>query len=188
MILIRETATELKEKGIITPEDSDEEFARKVIEYQLKKEERAEKYAESNPEKYVIVCDRSAIEPSAYIGVPKVREILSRLGRNFEQIRDSYDLVLHLVTAAKGANKFYTLGNNPARDENIAQAIEIDDKMLQIWKDHRNRIIIDNSGKDFEEKLEKIDSAVESHIEKRADRLNNEENITNKEKSDDTER
>lgn len=43
------------------------------------------------------------------------------------KLRDiRYDLVLHLSTAADGANKFYTCENNKARHENLAFALELD--------------------------------------------------------------
>ena len=39
---------------------------------------------------------------------------------------ERYDLVVHLVTAAIGAEKYYTLENNQARWENLDQAKKID--------------------------------------------------------------
>jgi len=41
-----------------------------------------------------------------------------------------YDLVLHLVTAAHGAEKFYTRSNNATRKETPEQARALDDKMV----------------------------------------------------------
>lgn len=39
---------------------------------------------------------------------------------NYEKIRDNrYDLVIHLVSAANGAEKFYTTANNESRSEGI---------------------------------------------------------------------
>lgn len=41
-------------------------------------------------------------------------------------LRDQrYDAVVHLVTAADGAENFYTLANNEVRTESIEQAVEI---------------------------------------------------------------
>jgi hypothetical protein len=39
---------------------------------------------------------------------------------------ERYDCVLHLVTAALGAEQYYTKDNNSARRESLAEAIEID--------------------------------------------------------------
>jgi hypothetical protein len=38
-----------------------------------------------------------------------------------------------MVTAAIGAEKFYTLANNEARRESLAEAIEIDAKTRDAW-------------------------------------------------------
>ena len=44
-----------------------------------------------------------------------------------KKIRDDrYDLVIHLSTAADGAEKFYDLENNKARWETIEHAISVD--------------------------------------------------------------
>ena len=44
---------------------------------------------------------------------------LSELGNNEIEMRDSYDAVFHLVTAAKGAQQCYTTANNAARTESV---------------------------------------------------------------------
>lgn len=59
--------------------------------------------------------------------------------------------------------------NNEARSESAEEAIVLDDKMLQVWDGHQNRIVIDNSGKGFDAKFRKIISTVEEHIKKRMD-------------------
>ena len=47
------------------------------------------------------------------------RTVLDENNWNEVYLRDyRYDLVLHLVTAANGAEKYYTLENNAARKEN----------------------------------------------------------------------
>ena len=44
----------------------------------------------------------------------------------YQYIIFSYDVVLHLVTAADGAKDFYVLDNNEARYEAAERAIEVD--------------------------------------------------------------
>ena len=144
----------------LSGKESDEEFASLIAKNQLQNEINAESYAENHFEKYVIICDRSLIEPAAYIGIEKLSNILSKYEKDFEQTRDSYDLVIHLTTTAKGASEFYTLKNNEARNENKSKAIVLDDNILQIWNGHPNRIIVDNSENGFDEKLEKINNII----------------------------
>ena len=49
---------------------------------------------------------------------------------------ERYDLVVHLVTAAIGAEKYYTLENNQARWENLDQAKKIDGITARSWMSH----------------------------------------------------
>jgi hypothetical protein len=52
------------------------------------------------------------------------------LGCNIPMIRDSrYDGIIHMVTAAEGAEKFYASLNNEARYESIEEAREKDHKL-----------------------------------------------------------
>lgn len=162
--MINEAATELKNKGIITGKEPPDEFARMIVQYQLKRELQAENYAKSNTGSFIILSDRSAIEPAAYIGIDKIAKILNEFGKNFEQVKNSYNMVIHITTVAKGASKFYTLENNTTRSESISEAIAIDDNLMEIWANHHNRCIIDNNCNGFDEKLENIQTAVVNYI------------------------
>ena len=51
-----------------------------------------------------------------------MQRLLEEYGLTKSKIMDRYDAVFHLVTAAKGAEEFYTLSNNQARTETIEQA------------------------------------------------------------------
>jgi CYTH domain-containing protein len=63
--------------------------------------------------------------------------------------------VFHLVTAAKGAEKYYTLSNNQARTETVEEAAALDDKLIAAWTGHPHLRVIDNST-NFEEKLKRL--------------------------------
>lgn len=48
-------------------------------------------------------------------------------------LRDNrYDQIVHMVTAASGAEKFYQLSNNAVRSESIELARELDGKAAQV--------------------------------------------------------
>jgi len=52
-------------------------------------------------------------------------------------LRDKrYDSIIHLVTAADGAESFYTLENNVARYEDVPTAIKVDQNLQNAWKGH----------------------------------------------------
>ena len=78
---------------------------------------------------------------------------MADLNMNLVSLRDNrYDAVLHLVTAADGADAFY--GNdNVARYENKSQAIEKDKKLREAYMGHRKWIMIDNSFSNFDSKM-----------------------------------
>jgi AAA domain len=67
-----------------------------------------------------------------------------------------YDAVFHLVTAANGAESFYTLDNNVARSETPLQAREVDHKLVDAWCGHPRHYIIDNTDKTFEMKMQQL--------------------------------
>lgn len=60
-----------------------------------------------------------------------------------------------MVTAADGAEAFYTLENNATRSEDAASAISLDRKTQKAWSGHAHHYVFDNST-DFEGKLKRV--------------------------------
>ena len=50
----------------------------------------------------------------------------------------SYLQVIHMITAAKGAEKFYTLENSTSRSEDLDTARMLDTKAAEAWVGHPN--------------------------------------------------
>ena len=77
-------------------------------------------------------------------------------------------MVVHLETAAKGAESFYKngwtvddMGKKVFRKESPEEAREMDDIMIQCWKNHHKHFIVDNvSYNSFDKKLDAVDSYV----------------------------
>lgn len=69
-----------------------------------------------------------------------------------------------MVTAADGAEKFYTLENNAARYEDAPTARIVDKNLQNAWAGHPHHIFIDNSGDGFEAKIKNTINAVEKYI------------------------
>lgn len=109
-----------------------------------------------NTDKVLIVCDRGTIDNKPYMTEAEFSQILRQLGMTEAEMRNSYDAVFHMVTAANGAEEFYTLDNNQARTESPQEAIFLDDRLIEAWKGHPYLRIIDNSGSNFEEKLQQL--------------------------------
>ena len=60
----------------------------------------------------VVICDRGTMDISAYISPEMWQELADRVGQTVQQLLHRYDAVLHLVSAADGAEQFYTTENN----------------------------------------------------------------------------
>ena len=71
--------------------------------------------------------------------------------------------VFHLVTAAKGAEEFYTTANNSARTETVEEAAELDDKLISTWTGHPHLRVIDNTSS-FEDKMKKLVAEIASFL------------------------
>ena len=75
-----------------------------------------------------------------------------------------YDLVCHLITAANGAESYYTLNNNSTRTETPEVAKILDKKTLQCWQEHRHlRVFPNRTGESFQDKLKEITAHVLEH-------------------------
>ena len=157
VLFISETATELISGGVAPWICSNNtEYQKCQMKLQLEKEkvfEQAARTMDSN--KILIVCDRGTLDNKAYMTEVDFSLVLNELGLNEVELRDGYDAVFHLVTAAKGAEKFYTTANNTARTETVDEAVALDNKLIAAWTGHPHLRIIDNS-LGFEEKMKHL--------------------------------
>ena len=104
----------------------------------------------------VLLCDRGIQDGAAYMEQERWERVLE--SRNWQQVdvrEGRYNAVFHMVTAADGADAFYTLENNDARTETPEQAREMDRKTQKAWLGHPQMYVLDNST-DFEGKLQRL--------------------------------
>ena len=161
-IIVNEAATELITAGIY-PTDFDDPlfFQELLMTTQMSKEEACVAAAHSlkDSDKVLIVCDRGMCDNKAYISDADFDKCIKRIGQTARDALNSYDAVFHLVTAADGAEEFYTLANNAARSEGIEEARALDQKTQNAWVGHPHLRIIKNEG-NFEDKLKKLLSEI----------------------------
>lgn len=157
VLFVPETATELISGGIAPWTcGTNIDYQKCQMMLQLEKEKIFEQGAHTmKTEKVLIVCDRGMLDNKAYMSESEFSEVLASLNTNEVELRDNYDAVFHLVTAAKGAEKFYTTENNSARTETVEQAALQDDKLIAAWTGHPHFRVIDNSSS-FEEKMKRL--------------------------------
>ena len=154
VLFIDETATQLITGGAAPwLSTSNRDFQLQLMQLQLAKEKAFTEIAKTLKEsKVLVVCDRAAMDNCAYMSDQEFGWVLKQMQTNKVALRDQYDAVFHLVTAAKGAVKYYTLANNQARTETVEEASALDDKLIASWTGHPHFRVIDNST-GFEEKM-----------------------------------
>ena len=90
--------------------------------------------------------------------------ISSKLSLEEIEISDNrYNHVVHLQSAAIGAEKFYTIEDHSARFEGIELARDRDRKAMEAWRDHPYVDIIDNRS-DFDSKINRLIDLVVKRI------------------------
>lgn len=163
---IFEAASALILNGIKPSKDlSLETFQKFVLDMQLKNEKIFKKATKHyNKDKVIVFCDRGIMDCCAYVDKETVfKQMLAEKGLTFADAYARYDAVLHLVTAADGAEEYYQwndptkeeVGNNAARSESPSEAREKDKKTLNAWIGHPHLRVFDNST-DFNGKINRI--------------------------------
>lgn len=143
------------------------EGERAILETQLALEDSFMRLACVCTKPAIVVCDRGAMDISAYMTPEMWEEITALAGTNSSVLRERYDAVLHLVSAADGAEQYYTTATNATRyeqmnEEGLRIARELDKKVIKAWTGHPHLRVINNHD-DFERKLNRVIREI-SHV------------------------
>lgn len=156
VFVIPETATEIITGGIKPTELGVMAFQTAIFDMQISKERVYLEAAKQITDKDVIILhDRGIMDSKAFMSKKEFNEMLKHFEITETEIRDNYDGIFHLKTAADGIEMFYTLGNNAARSETPAEARKVDKKIIAAWTGHPHLRIIDNST-DFDAKIDRL--------------------------------
>jgi CYTH domain-containing protein len=87
-------------------------------------------------------------------------ELCQKCGTTPNELKDRYDAVLHLVSAADGAEQYYTTATNSTRyeqanEEGLQLARDLDKKVNKSWTGHPHLRVINNHD-DFDAKLNRV--------------------------------
>ena len=127
-----------------------------VMDMQMSLEDSFERVLRATGRPAVLLCDRGLMDGSAYLSSEEWDAFLKQRNINSADIREGrYNAVFHLVTAAEGAERFYTLDNNDARTETPEEARRLDHLSRAAWLGHPKHFVFDNTT-DFEGKLSKL--------------------------------
>lgn len=165
VLFVPETATELITGGVAPWTcGTNAEYQKCQMKLQIEKENIFEQAARTMAaDKVLVVCDRGTLDNKAYMNDMEFAEVIQFIGSNEVELRDNYDAVFHLVTAAKGAVEFYTTANNSARTETVEEAATLDDKLISAWTGHPHLRVINNTST-FEDKMKKLVAEIASFL------------------------
>eukprot|EP00397_Hematodinium_sp_SG-2012_P017241 GEMP01017622.1.p1 GENE.GEMP01017622.1~~GEMP01017622.1.p1 ORF type:complete len:486 (+),score=118.54 GEMP01017622.1:44-1459(+) len=121
----------------------------------------------------VILCDRGMADTKAYLQLSDDwAELLEKNRWTEEELYARYDAVVHLVTAAIGAEDFYSGENNVARREDVEEARALENRLREAWMGHPHVLHLTNEGVCFEDKMHKVVGFIQSQMN-----VNTEKNV-----------
>ena len=165
VLIVPETATELITGGV-APWTCADNLRYQIFQMRLQMEKERiflEAAQGMKEDRILIVCDRGLLDNKAYMDELEFSCVLRELDLHEVELRDTYDAVFHVVTAAKGAEEFYTTANNEARKDSAADAAALDDRLISSWTGHPHLRVIDNTT-DFEDKMKRLVAEIASFL------------------------
>lgn len=117
---------------------------------------------------HLVICDRGQFDCKAYMTEHEFELAMTDVYGSSNSITDifnSYDAIFHLSTAAKGAVAAYTLDNNITRKETKEEAIDLDNKISEAWKDHQHYFFI-TCYENFADKMNCLKNSIEEFLNK----------------------
>ncbi len=115
----------------------------------------------------VILYDRGELDALAYHPHDCIAQYAATEGTTLDAIRNSYTAVMHLVTAADGAEAAFSSSGNAARWDTPEEAVRSDITIRNIWAAHPRHCMIDNST-DFIGKIDRLVAATLAAITEHA--------------------
>ena len=130
-------------------------FQRAVVHLQIALEDSC---AEAAHPGQIILCHRGTLDPLAYWlrNGWLEQEFFAFTGLKRDQYLQRYAGVIHMQTAATGAEAYYRRWPDAHRPETIAQAVETDRLCAHAWGGHPYYVLIENSGRDWHAKAQAV--------------------------------
>lgn len=160
VLLLNECATELINGGIRPFGENSIpvfDFQHEIMNLQLYKEKRYLDVVEKLPSetKCIILSDRGIMDSKAYLGDELFTKLLEKNNLKEEGLGNQYDMVIHMVTVATDIKNKYNTSTNSARFEDAEEAIDLDKRTSDAWKNHSNLRVIEAT-EVIDEKIEKV--------------------------------
>ncbi|CAH3892289.1 TRPL translocation defect protein 14 isoform X1 [Pieris brassicae] len=160
---VPETATVLLSGGVkfvdLSPEEANK-FQENLLKTMIQIENTFFELGRTCQRNCLIICDRGAMDASAFISKEKWEAMLSANNWNCVELRDNrYNHIVHMVSAANGAEDFYSTEEHACRSEGVELARELDYNAAASWVGHPYFDVIDNST-DFDKKMNRLIACV----------------------------
>uniref|UniRef100_A0A146LYV1 NadR/Ttd14 AAA domain-containing protein n=2 Tax=Lygus hesperus TaxID=30085 RepID=A0A146LYV1_LYGHE len=135
-------------------------FQENLLKTMLQIENTFFELAETCPRDCLIICDRGAMDASAFISKEKWEKLMAANNWNNVELRDNrYNQIVHMVTAANGAEDFYSIEDHACRSEGVELARDLDYNAAAAWVGHPYFDVIDNST-EFEKKIRRMIASI----------------------------
>ena len=140
-----------------------------ILRTQLALENSFMRLAETCTKPTFVVCDRGTMDISAYIDKAMSEALCQKCGTDSNELRQRYDAVLHLVSAADGAEQYYTTATNSTRyeqanEEGLRIARDLDKKVNKAWTGHPHLRVINNHD-NFDTKINRVLKEISNVLE-----------------------
>lgn len=89
----------------------------------------------------ILLCDRGTLDGAAYWPEDGT-DFFTAVGTTLERELARYDAVIFFETAAAGGNSIE--GGNPVRNENLAEAVALDQRLQRVWSQHPDFTFVPN--------------------------------------------
>lgn len=156
---VPETATVLLSGGIKFSDltaDEAYKFQENLLRTMIQMENTFFELGKSCTRNCLIICDRGVMDASAFVSKEKWDRMMRTNNWNSVELRDNrYNHIVHMVSAANGAEAFYSTEDHACRSEGVGLARELDYKSAAAWIGHPYFDVIDNSS-DFESKVNRM--------------------------------
>ena len=132
-------------------------FTKGIMKAQMDLENYFYDLARIQKQDVIIFTDRGMMDNTAYCTKEVTEKVFQETGWNVQKLTNQrYDAVFHLVTAADGAEQYYTCENNEARSEGVEVARMLDKWTQNAWVEHAHHFVVDNSIPGFNRKMQRL--------------------------------
>ena len=170
VLVLNECATEMIKGGIRPFGEgalSVYDFQNEILNLQLYKEKRYKDIVNKMDKdiKCILLADRGVIDNKAYLGQEMFDKLLEENGVKESELIKEYDMVIHMITVASDIKNRYSNSNNTARFEDADEAIDLDRRTSDAWRNHHNLKVVPVT-EVLEEKIAIVLSYVDELLDK----------------------